>query len=905
MTTVLINTSGAGTWTVPGALSVNNTITIEGWGAGGGGGSRSSGSAFGSGGGGGAYTSSTYTLTANDITNGVPYVVGAGGAGGVGGDGVSGGNSTWSNNNLNLLTNSLQQGASVGVLPTNWTSSGTPLGTVVATGIDVTTGLPYIDVQWNGTTSGTHASFAFDGFLVSSASTAYNGSCYLAISGGSTTHVTSVQMIVDDWTSADAFLAAIQTTTCAVTSTLTQYSGHGTTATTGLRVTIGLQLNWTAGNAVNLTLRIAGAQIEPGTAATAWKSTPGYMSAPAGSRSNGASGGAGGVVGIGTGTKNTGGAGAAFNAAGAGGGGSAGKDGAGGVGTTSGVGGQGDSTTGGAGGAVSSTSPGNPGTANTEGGGGGGGLTTVGGTGSAAGAGGAPGGGGGGQVFFNGSSNGTGGAGAIGQIRITYSSGTINPLSLGAAMAESFGLIRQTALPIGFSSSQAGAMSRTLATSFIGHAASAQSSAHVLTALRSFATASSQAIAYTKSILRNKSYSAASPQSASYVRLLSLFRSYGAASPESASSIAKQAKLQAGSAFNAEAASLQRASGKAMVAVSVQAIGARRAVTAIRSAAEAQSSRMLRGVSRTFGTSSGEASGVSRTLSRNITTSTAGGQVPGLQRAISHQVRAVSTRSVQMIRSMLRAFGASGSQSGSLSRQSARSFSAASPESTAVGRSIGVVAGLAQGIFPQIIIASGGVVLSWAQGQAISVARVRQLPPFIVLSAMAVSLTTWFHTFIPLTSRLRVVRLPASSAISTLPPAVRRIVLPREEGGVFDNQIYRAEPEFFSPFDPSDQQAFTFDWSIRGYANDAIVWAEITGIAEAPGLPSLNFVGPTFIDSFIIPGSVPPTNGYLVSITVGEFTPLYTPVTYTLRCSVTFASGRVGNWSIPFQVKSL
>lgn len=419
--TQVVLTSGTN-WTVPSNMVAGMTVSVEGWGAGGGGGARSSGAAFGSGGGGGQYVQSTYELTPNDITSGIPYVIGAGGGGGTGGDGVSGTNTTWSTNNLNLLTNSSMSGAVVATntIPTNWTLNGTPLGTIVGTGI--INGLPYIDVNWNGTTASTHMDLGFDTFLVSTASTAYCGSAYVALIAGSLTNITSVQMITDDWTSANAFIAAIITTTVTPTATLTRFSGTASTASNGLRVTIGLQLNWTAGNAINLTLRVAGAQIEAGTTPSAFKSTPGYMVAPGGSRSNGVSGGAGGTGGIGNGTiKNAGGAGAAWGSTttGAGGGGAGGKDGTGGIGTTT-AGGQGDGAVGGLGGLDQTTNPGLPGTANTEGGGGGGSLSTVGAPGDLGGAGGMPGGGGGACTFESGTGPSTAGAGAAGQIRITY-----------------------------------------------------------------------------------------------------------------------------------------------------------------------------------------------------------------------------------------------------------------------------------------------------------------------------------------------------------------------------------------------------------------------------------------------------------------------------------------------------
>lgn len=892
MTTVLLNTSGSGTWTVPGGLSSGNTITIEGWGGGGGGGSRSSGSSFGSGGGGGAYTSSTYTLTPNDITSGVPYVVASGAAGGSGGDGASGNASTWSNNNLNLITNSICAGAAVGTLPTNWTLNGTPLGTIVGTGIDSGTGLPYIDVNWNGTTSGTHMDLGFDTFLVSSASTAYCGSCYVALTAGSLTHITSTQIIVDDWTSADVFIAAIQTTTLTPTATLTRYSGTGSTNSSGLRVTIGLQLNWTAGNAINLTLRVAGVQIEAGTTPSAWKSTAGYLSAPGGARSNGASGGAGGVAGIGTGTKNTGGAGAAYNASGAGGGGAAGPDGAGNAGTTAGAGGQGDAAIGGAGGAVSATSPGNAGTASTSGGGGGGALTTVGGSSSVAGAGGAPGGGGGGAVFWNGSSAALGGAGAIGQIRITYSTGVNNLLSLAATSAESIGIAARAAHDFlaGAPSTQTLAIHRLLATSYRASAGSTQSTAmaRVLSVIRSFGAASSQSVSYSRTLLLHRSFGATSPQSLAYYRAASYLRSFGATDGESASIVARRVKLQASSASDTQSPSLQKVPSKGLDAVDTQSLGLRRAVGAIRGAASAQSARIVRVIPKTFGAGSGEAASASRTLAHDVTTTATDSQAAGIQRHVGRLIHSVSAQASQLTRSIGRNFVSSLDQSVGLSKKLAQSFLVSSSSSAKMIHLIGWVRSVAQGSVPQIIIANGGVVLSLLQAQVTNVARVRQLVPFIVLSSAVQAVTTWFHTFVPLALRRRVVRLPPPSDISTLPPAGRCVRLPREEDEMLDSQIYQPEPSMFSPFDPTDQDTFTFDWSQRAYPNDVITWASISATPTG-----LNFIGPTFVD------------GLLVSITIGPFTPLYLPQTYALRCSVAFASGRIGNYSIAFNVMDL
>lgn len=104
-----------------------------------------------------------------------------------------------------------------------------------------------------------------------------------------------------------------------------------------------------------------------------------------------------------------------------------------------------------------------------------------------------------------------------------------------------------------------------------------------------------------------------------------------------------------------------------------------------------------------------------------------------------------------------------------------------------------------------------------------------------------------------------------------------------------DYEIHRPEPADFSPLDPTDTDVFTFDWSVRGYASDTILYAYVLSI---PG--GINFVGPPFID------------GMAVQVMIGPLaTSPVLPAVYLLRCTAVFASGRVSNYSIPFQVKTL
>lgn len=98
-----------------------------------------------------------------------------------------------------------------------------------------------------------------------------------------------------------------------------------------------------------------------------------------------------------------------------------------------------------------------------------------------------------------------------------------------------------------------------------------------------------------------------------------------------------------------------------------------------------------------------------------------------------------------------------------------------------------------------------------------------------------------------------------------------------------------AEPPSFGPIDPADQTIFAFDWTSRAYPNDRIMSAVVTCVP--PYLPFLP--GSLFI------------SGNLVEITVPPFPEPVMPTVYSLRCTSTFASGRVSSFSIPVPVRTL
>lgn len=179
---------------------------------------------------------------------------------------------------------------------------------------------------------------------------------------------------------------------------------------------------------------------------------------------------------------------------------------------------------------------------------------------------------------------------------------------------------------------------------------------------------------------------------------------------------------------------------------------------------------------------------------------------------------------------------------------------------------------------------------------------------FTVLQPSVVSIRSLYFKFFPVGQRRRVVRLPDpqlftalppaargvtlpdAQLLVALPPAVRRVIVPKQgDDDMSDYEIQNAEPAYFSPLDPTDTDIFTFDWSRRSFPNDIIVFASIVSVPTG-----VNLIGPAFV------------SGLAVSITVGPFDivpPL--PATYSLRCMAMFASGRISNYSVPFDVMTL
>lgn len=424
MPSIILSTAGSQTWNPPADCPPGTALNVEAWG-GGSGASGRSGAAFGAGGAGGAYADTpSYFLTPNDYINGVPITIGAGSAGTSGADPIAGGNTTFANNNpLNLISNSINNGAVVGVPGTQPSGGGISNAGGLSTSViaigTTNTGYQFLDIRIFGTSAGELPLFAY---TTSATASTQTGTFQCAIVGGSLANISSTKISFDAFTSGFAtLLSTLGNQTVSLTSTLTPNSITVTAPATTAVGNLYLALQTVTSGAIDITLRMAALQFELGSSATAWKSTPGFTLAQGGGAPSGTTGGVGSSASNVTGPNGfsqSPGSGAAFNTSGSGGGAAGWSGGTGGSGTTAGVGGSGAGT----GGAVKTTSPGNPGGADARGGGGGGGLTTVAGTG---GAGGAPGGGGGGAAV----ATGTGGSGAAGQIKITYTQGNFPYIS--------------------------------------------------------------------------------------------------------------------------------------------------------------------------------------------------------------------------------------------------------------------------------------------------------------------------------------------------------------------------------------------------------------------------------------------------------------------------------------------
>lgn len=411
MPVVLLTTTSASPQTLAAASvpPAGTRITAECWGAGSGasGGSTS----FRAGGAGAAYaTAPAYVVTPNDVANGISFTLNTGSAGTAAANPNAGTDTSWSTNNLNTIPTTDVVAAvagTPGTLPTNWawTLAGGLTASVVGSGADAASGLPYVDIRISGTSTGTDLVFTFCNTTLASctAGVAWIGSFYFAVVGGSTTNFDNFDCNIDCYNAGSTLISTIGGNgipppwPTALTDGTARRTFTGTTPALTTQAALSWHIYIQTSAAIDVTFRVAAPQLELGAATSFWKSTPGYCLAKGGRAPSGTTGGGGGLASacIPTSGAFNGGSGAT-RTQGGGGGGSAGPAGAG-ASSTTGTGGTGDNGSGGA-----------AGVSNVEGGGG----TTAGTTPATAGA---PGGGGGANT-----STGSGSTGGRGQIRLTY-----------------------------------------------------------------------------------------------------------------------------------------------------------------------------------------------------------------------------------------------------------------------------------------------------------------------------------------------------------------------------------------------------------------------------------------------------------------------------------------------------
>jgi len=181
-------------------------------------------------------------------------------------------------------TNSLRNGASVGAvagtpgtLPTNWsvlTAGG--LTTNVITGNSPTgqvpyeNGIPYVDIQVTGTTTGTSYQLVFDAANIIGASNGqtWTHSAFLKLAGGSFANVTQLQLQTASYSGTPTLLTTYNTNVANPTNAALnrqRVSGSLTIAdATTAFVRPGIGFTCSIGVAINFTIRIGCAQVEQG-----------------------------------------------------------------------------------------------------------------------------------------------------------------------------------------------------------------------------------------------------------------------------------------------------------------------------------------------------------------------------------------------------------------------------------------------------------------------------------------------------------------------------------------------------------------------------------------------------------------------------------------------------------------
>ncbi len=176
----------------------------------------------------------------------------------------------------NAIRNSTMVGAaagSPGTLPTNWSSENAGLTrTVVGSGTE--SGMAYVDVRWNGTSSSTLVQVLFDTNTAIAASAAQTWTCsaYMRLVGGSLANVSSVAVGVSYRDSGGSALASDATSYALSGSALrTQRATHTATSPASTAYAQGIiNISVVNGAAIDFTIRIGAPQLEQKAFATSY-----------------------------------------------------------------------------------------------------------------------------------------------------------------------------------------------------------------------------------------------------------------------------------------------------------------------------------------------------------------------------------------------------------------------------------------------------------------------------------------------------------------------------------------------------------------------------------------------------------------------------------------------------------
>jgi multisubunit Na+/H+ antiporter MnhF subunit len=156
-----------------------------------------------------------------------------------------------------------------GTLPTNWSAVAVGL-TITVVGTGVSSGINYIDIRFNGTTSGaTDIQVKVDGnvgAISASAGQPWVLSSWVALVGGSTANITNQWLVINEYSTGAIFVGSsfVASNILAGDTTFTRVSGAKTLGASTALIEPIIVLRTGSSVAIDITLRIGMPQLERG-----------------------------------------------------------------------------------------------------------------------------------------------------------------------------------------------------------------------------------------------------------------------------------------------------------------------------------------------------------------------------------------------------------------------------------------------------------------------------------------------------------------------------------------------------------------------------------------------------------------------------------------------------------------